>query len=178
MDCNNYGSFSSFDWVIVIRGLELMMVIVKKKVVHFFGILLMLMVVGCSPEPAEFKEITNARIVGTNGKMTRVKADALFYNPNKNSGRVKEVDINVSYKGQELAQVSEVETVSVPAEEDFIIPLDVDLDLQKIQDNWLSNLVNIIQDQSVELHFKGSIKVKFHGIGYKIPVDYTERIKL
>ena len=149
-----------------------------RKTVQILGVSAMIFVLGCSPEPAEFKEITNARIVGTNGKMTRVKADALFYNPNKNSGRVKEVDINVSFKGQELAQVSEVGTVNVPAQDDFIIPLDVDLDLKKIQDNWLSNLVNIIQDQSVELHFKGSIKIKFHGIGYKIPVDYTERIKL
>jgi len=150
----------------------------KQKIILWIGMLVLFAGVGCAPEPAEFKKITNARIIGNSGDMARVKADALFYNPNKGSGHVKQVDIVVHYKEQEMAQISEVSSVKVEGMKDFVIPLDVNLDLKKIQKNWLSNLVNILQNQSVELRFTGSIKVKFHGIGYNIPVDYTEKIKL
>ena len=91
---------------------------------------------------------------------------------------MNKVDIVVHYKDQEMAQISEQSSVKVEGLKDFVIPLDVNLDLQKLQDNWLNNLDHILQDKSVELHFKGSIRVKFHGIGYNIPVDYIERIKI
>ena len=152
--------------------------LMKNRIVAWIGILVILIAVGCSPQPAVFKKITNARIVSSNGEVARVKADALFYNPNKRSGQVNKVDIVVHYKDQEMAQISEQSSVKVEGLKDFVIPLDVNLDLQKLQDNWLNNLVNILQDKSVELHFKGSIRVKFHGIGYNIPVDYIERIKI
>jgi LEA14-like dessication related protein len=155
-----------------------MKIFTNHRIITSIGILLFLIGVGCSPEPAEFKRITNARIVSSDGDIARVKADALFYNPNKRSGQVKKVDIVVHYKDQEMAQISEESSVKVEGLKDFVIPLDVNLDLKKLQDNWLSNLVNILQDKSVELRFTGSIKVKFHGIGYNIPVDYTEKIKL
>ena len=150
----------------------------KYNIITGIVIFTIMLSAGCSPEPAEFKKITNARIISSNGDMAQVKADALFYNPNKRSGQVNKVDIAVFYQDKEMAHVSEVSSVKVEAEQDFIIPLDVNLDLKKLQDNWLNNLVNILQDKSVELHFKGSIKVKFHGLGYNIPVDYREKIKL
>lgn len=142
-----------------------------------FGILLICLS-SCSPEPVEFKRINNIRVISVDGNQARVKADAFFYNPNKTRGQVRTVDIIVLYKEEEVAHVSEQSFVRVKGKEDFIVPLDINLDVKKVQDNWLGNLISILQDKSVELHFTGSIKVKFSGISRRIPVDYTEKIKL
>jgi len=150
----------------------------KNRSVFLVIILLAVTLSSCSVEPAEFKEITNARIVSNDGTTARVKAEALFYNPNNSSGKVGKMDIVVSFKDQELAHVTEDSYVNVKANEDFTIPLDIDLDIKKVQDNWLGNLISILSDKSLELHFKGSVRIKMHGISRKIPVDYIEKIKL
>ena len=178
MDCNNSDNNSSINCFVNFCGLELVEMTARRMKNSFVLIIVLLVVASCSPEPAEFREITNARIVSSTGDLAKVKADALFYNPNKRSGKVQRIDLVVTFKDEEMAHINEDSQVKVGGMEEFIIPLDINLDLKKIQDNWLSNLVTIIQDQSVELHFKGSIKVKVHGIGYKIPVDYTEKIEL
>ncbi len=141
-------------------------------------VFVLLLLVGCNPEPVEFKKITNVKVVSNNGQILLVTADALLYNPNKSRGQVTDLDIQVSYKNKEVAHIQEVGAVKVLAQDDFILPLEMDLDLTKLQDNWLGSLITILSDKSVELHFKGKIKIKIHGISRTIPVDYTEKLKL
>ena len=98
--------------------------------------------------------------------------------PRQWSKNLKKVDILVFFKDQQVAEVAEDSSAKVKGKQEFTIPLDVNLDMKKIQVNWLGNLIRILQDKSVELHFKGSVKIKMHGISHSIPVDYTEKIKL
>lgn len=139
---------------------------------------LFLISTGCQPEQVEFIKIDNPVVLGTEGHYLRVEADAILFNPNKTKGQVKDVDIVVYFKEQQVAHVQETSSVKVGAEEQFVIPLNMMLDIEKIQSNWLSNLVSILKEKSIELHFSGYIKIKIHGIGYRVPVDYTERINL
>ena len=150
----------------------------KSNVLSLSLVLLIYFLSGCTPEPVEFKTINNAKIISSNADYARVKADALFYNPNKAGGTLRKVDIVVFYKEQQVAEVSEDSSAKVRGREEFSIPLDINLDLKKVQENWLGNLIRIIQDKSIELHFKGSVKIKMHGISHSIPVDYKEKIKL
>jgi len=134
--------------------------------------------ISCRPEQVEFIKIDNAVVIGSEGHFVVVEADAILFNPNKTNGRVKTVDIAVFFKEQKVAHVNESATVKVRAEKEFSIPLRMKLDMNKIQENWLNNLVAILRDKSVELHFTGYIRIKILGVGYNVPVDYTEKIKL
>lgn len=150
----------------------------KNSVLSSTLCLLIYFLAGCTPEPVEFKAIKNANILSSNTNFAHVKADALFYNPNKAGGTLKKVDIEVFYKDQQVAKVSEDSSAKVKGKEEFIIPLDINLDLKKVQENWLGNLIRILQDKSIELHFRGAVKIRIHGITHSIPVDYKEKIKL
>ncbi|MCH7513382.1 MAG: hypothetical protein IH947_05485 [Bacteroidetes bacterium] len=134
--------------------------------------------ISCRPEQVEFIRIDNAVVIGAEGHFMVVEADAILFNPNKTNGRVKKVDIAVFFKQQEVAHINESATVKVGAGKEFSIPLRMRLDMNKIQDNWLNNLVAILRDKSVVLHFTGYIRIKILGVGYNVPVDYTEKIKL
>ncbi len=141
-------------------------------------ILFIVLCISCRPAQVEFLKIDNAMVIGSEGNFMVVEADAILFNPNKTNGRVKTVDIAVFYNEKEVARIIESATVKVGGEEEFSIPLRMRLDMNKIQDNWLSNLVAILRDKSVELHFTGYIRIKILGVGYNVPVDYTEKIKL
>jgi len=148
--------------------------------IYTISLLLFLFLIstGCQPEQVEFIKIDNPAVLGTEGHYIRIEADAILFNPNKTRGKVKEIDIVVSFKEQQVAHVQETSSVQVGAEQQFVIPLSMLLDMEKIQSNWLSNLVSILREKSLELHFSGYIKIKIHGIGYRVPVNYTERINL
>ncbi len=128
------------------------------------------------PEDVEFVSITNVNVTGTEGRFIMVNVDAILFNPNKVKGKVKSVDISVLYKDKEVALVKQVEVTRVSANSNFSVPLEMAVDMDKINNDIFSSLSSILSNKGIKLRFVGDVRVSIHGIAYKVPVDYVESI--
>ena len=133
---------------------------------------------GCKLEPVTFERITNVSILGSEGDFINMDADAILFNPNSASGQVQSIELDVYFKDNQIAEIEELSKVKVPANGEFKVPLRLKLNKQKIQSNWLETLAGIISSRSLDLHFKGHIKLKIHGFRRNIPVDYVHSVTL
>ncbi len=110
------------------------------------------------------------------GRFVNVNVDAILFNPNKVKGKVKSVDVKVLYNDKEVAQVKHIGVTHVKANSNFSVPLEMAVDMEKINEDLLSNLSAIFSNKGIKLRFVGDVKVSIHGIAYKVPIDHIESI--
>jgi len=127
-------------------------------------------------EPITFLRLKEVKVNGINNGELLLSAEALFNNPNSLKGKIKKVNIYVLYRGDTLANVHHINKMNVPANSNFSVPLSLAISINQLQKGLLSNLSSLLRKKSVELEFKGNIKVGVWGINQKIPVDYSETI--
>ena len=134
---------------------------------------------GCADyEPITFLYLKDAKVNGIKNGELSISTKAVFNNPNDFKGKLKSADIYVLYQGDTLAHVQHVEKLTVAPNSDFELPLSLGVSMDKLQKGLLSNLASLLRKRSVELEFKGEIKVGSFGLSQKIPVNYKETINL
>jgi len=127
-------------------------------------------------KPIEFRKIDDVKVLGINNNKVNIEAKAYFHNPNSLGGRLKNVDIDILFKDKKVANINEQQSLKIPGNSDFTVPLIIAIGMEEVQKNMLSNLISILGGRSMTLQFKGFIKVSSRGIGKKIPIEYTEKI--
>ena len=131
----------------------------------------------CVPkEQVVFKGVNNVVIdMGADGKPV-IKADVLFYNPNKNRMKLKDIDVEVFVDGTKSAEVKHAINLVIPAVSDFSVPLVGTLSLK--QSGFLDAVVGLLGGKKYEVVFKGNIRIVVHGITIKVPVAQKQELKL
>jgi len=133
---------------------------------------------GCNVESIKFKKITEAN-VEVEGNNIVVNADALFFNPNNLSGKIKEVKIVVEYNGNSIALIEqEGNHTKVPKEDEFKVPFEMTLPFSKIRKELLGTLFSIARGNEITLHYSGYIKIKVFGVVKSIPIEYSGDLKV
>lgn len=146
---------------------------------RIFWILFVVGLVGCQPpEPVSFVKLDRVKVNEIVDGKAFVTGDAIFYNPNKKTALLKSADLDVDFKDEKLATVVYSEPMSIPAQSRFTIPIDIQIDMAVVQKNALATIIGAFLNQKVALRYHGKIKVKYRGIGYAIPVDFTEKMDL
>lgn len=147
----------------------------KKNLVLF---ILLLTVIGCKNyEDIQFLRLKEAKVNGVQDGNLHISTKAVFNNPNDFKGKLKSASIYVLFKGDTLAHVTHVDKVQVEATSNFEVPLTLEVSMSKLQKGLLSNLASLLRKKSVELEFRGNIKVASFGFSQTIPVDYKEEIE-
>lgn len=147
-----------------------------KKVLLF--IMIAFSTLGCSEyEEIQFLGLKEVKVNGIRNGVLLLSTQASFNNPNSFKGKLKSADIYVLYKGDTLAHVTNVDKLSVPPNSNFNVPLSLEVSMDKLQNGLLSNIASLFKKKSVELEFKGNIKVASFGFSQTIPVSYKEEIK-
>lgn len=142
-------------------------------------IALAIFVSGCADyEQITFLHLKDAKVNGIKNGEILISTKAVFNNPNDFKGKVKSANIYVLYKGDTLAHVKNVEKLKVAPNSTFEMPLSLTVSMDKLQKGLLSNLASLLRKRSVELEFKGNIKVGSFGLTQNIPVNYKETINL
>lgn len=131
---------------------------------------------GCAPkEPVLFKGIKNIAVdIGNSGKPV-LKADVSFFNPNKMSMKLKEVNVDVFVDGVKSAEVKHDLDVVIATQSDFSVPITAQLSLQQ---NLLNTMMSLLGGKKYAVMFKGFIRVRVHGFTIKIPVSQSQELKL
>jgi len=132
----------------------------------------------CNVESIKFKKITEAK-VEVEGNNIVVNADALFFNPNNLSGKIKEVKIAVEYNGNSIALIEqEGSNTKVPKEDEFKVPFEMTLPFSKIRNELLGTILTIAKGNEITLHYSGYIKIKVFGVAKSIPIEYSGNLKI
>lgn len=146
-----------------------------RPVVAWFSVLLIL--ASCVPkEQVVLRSIDNVELTPGNGIEPILKADALFYNPNRIRMRLKQIQIDVFVDGKKSARVDQNLKSVIKAKSEFTIPVEVQLSLKDI--GLMDALQGLFGGKKYELHYLGHIRVSVRGVPIKIPIDYKKQVKL
>jgi LEA14-like dessication related protein len=136
----------------------------------------LLLVTGCQKpdEDIVLRHIRDVVVDATSEPM--LKANAIFYNPNKVRGRLKKIDIEIFVNGKKAASVDQSLKTSIPAAAEFTVPLEVKLALKEI--GIMDTIFGMIGGKKFKIHYKGSLRLTYHGFPINVPVDYEDDVRL
>lgn len=150
---------------------------IKLNIVMIFA--LAVIGVGCQPLIGpEFKDIADLKVNMAGFTSVNVTGDALFYNPNKRTVHIQHVDMDVAVDGEKVTNISQDFDIKAKGMADFTVPIDLNLSLKDLQINSISSALAILGGEERQVHFKGKIKVKAYGIGFNVPIDHVEKLKV
>lgn len=130
------------------------------------------------PQSPIFKEIKNLKVGKIKGGQVMLTADAHFFNPNQMKGKLTGTDLDIALKGNKVGVVNQTELVKIPANADFIIPLEASLSTNFLSKDWLGGVFSMLQNSTIPLNIKGDLNIKILEIPLTIPVDHVEEIRI
>lgn len=131
---------------------------------------------GCAPkEPVVLREVHIKTVeMEPNGKNAVLKADAVLYNPNKGSMRLKEIDLDIFIDDKKAARIDQKLTAQIKPVSEFMVPLEVQLNLS---DMGLLDTIFSLFGKKHSIRFTGKLRVKVKGFPVNIPIDHKDEIK-
>lgn len=129
---------------------------------------------GCAPkEPVVLREvhIRNVEL----GKEPLLKADAILFNPNKGSLRLKEIELDILLNDKPAARIDQKLNALIKSKSEFTVPLEVRLKLNDA--GLLDTILSLFGGKSYAIRFTGKIKVSVAGFPVKIPVEHKDEIR-
>ncbi len=138
--------------------------------------------VSCSVQKKPiFVNIDTIKIVDITQEKVLISAFAHFKNPNDVGGELETKGIKVLINDIEMADVSS-EMFKIPARKEFAVPLLVEIPLKELQEklnkNFLENLIGTLLNQKMKVQFKGQIKYKVLGYSNYYNVDEVQTVKI
>jgi LEA14-like dessication related protein len=150
------------------------------KTVHlrnlFLLIFLSLVFIQCQKpdQDIELRRITDVVVDATTDPM--LKANALFYNPNKAHGRLKKIKVEIFINGKKVGDVDQDLKTKIPSRAEFTIPIQVKLAMKEL--GFMDTVLGMIGGKKFEVQYKGFLKLTYHGLPVKVPVDYKDEVKV
>lgn len=105
-----------------------------------------------------------------------LKAEAVFYNPNKQEGKLKAVHLEVYIEGKKAASIDQRFTINVPSKGEFTIPLQAEVNLK--EQGLMDKVLSFIGARKIKVHYKGNILITHRGIPIRVAVDEEAEVKL
>ena len=105
-----------------------------------------------------------------------LKANAVFFNPNDMRGRIRKIDVEIFVNGKKAASVDQTLKTSIPAQSEFVVPLEVKLALKEL--GVMDTIFGMIGGKTFKIRYKGSLKLSYRGLPLNVPVDYEDDVKL
>jgi hypothetical protein len=143
-----------------------------------FGcISLAFLVWACVPkEQVVFRSVNNLTLdVGLGGNPV-LKGDAIFFNPNKLKATLKEIKVEVLVDGKKAALVDQQMELLVRGNSDFTVPLEAKLDIKEF--GLIDAVIGFFGGKSYQIEMTGYLRVKARGVMIKVPVKYSQEVKL
>lgn len=105
-----------------------------------------------------------------------LKANALFYNPNDMSGRLKRIDVVVYVDGKRAAHVDQKLKTVIPAKGEFKVPLEVRLNIKEL--GFMDTLLGVLGGKKFEVRYEGKLKLTYKGFPFSVPVNYKDEVRV
>jgi len=105
-----------------------------------------------------------------------LKANAIFYNPNNMRGKLKRINVEIFVNGKKAATVNQQLKTVIPAKNEFVVPLEVNLSIKEL--GFMDTLLGVIGGKKFEVRYEGFLKLTYRGIPIKVPVNYKDEIRV
>lgn len=145
-----------------------------------FGFAILLSSCAGIQEPT-IEKIEDVDIIEMSKSKLELNAFMVLKNPNGFALDLAKADLTVFVDDIELAKINQVYDTSMPANDNFKMPINIKMDLQKLyKANPIAALgkgLQIMSDRELNVQFKGSIKVGKGAAKISVPVDQIELVK-
>ncbi len=144
----------------------------------YLPVLFLILIISCvRPDEAPvFRKVSNIRVSKVSGKEALLKGNALFYNPNNAKATLRKVNIDVWLEGKKIGVINQSAKTKIGALSDFTVPVDATFDIADI--GILKSVLNVLGGKKMKVRYKGNIKLTYHGLPIRVPVDYEDDIRL
>lgn len=130
------------------------------------------------PESPQFKYVENIVVELESLSSANLHAEAVLFNPNKNTITIKGADIDIMIGDKVIAVLEEDYNIKAVGNEDFMVPLDVKIRLKDLNLNAIGAALGLIGDDGQEIRYLGKIRVKAYGVPFSVKVDYKDNINI
>ena len=149
-----------------------------KRGLFFIGIVVMGLSSCDKPESPQFKYLENIVVELESLSTANLHAEAVLFNPNKNTITIKGAEIDIMMDDKTVAVLEKEYDIKAEGNEDFVVPLDVKIRLKDLNLNAIGSALGLIGDNGQEIRYLGKIKVKAYGVPFSVKVDYKDNINL
>jgi|SRR5687767_465111 LEA14-like dessication related protein len=131
---------------------------------------------GCElpKEQIVLKQIRDVVVDATTDPL--LKANAIFYNPNDARGKLKKIKVDIYINGKKAGEIDQELKTLIPAKSNFTVPIEVKLALKEF--GVLDTIFSMLGGKKFEVHYQGSLRLTYHGVPIRVPVDYKDEIRL
>lgn len=138
-----------------------------------FCLLIMFFVACDAPQQPEFKNFKNLKFNGLKGKKINLTGEAIFNNPNIFGITLTNTDLDVYLDNEKSGHVLQKNSIAVPANSDFSVPVNVDVETK----NLLGKALSLLTKKDIKVRLNGYITVKAMDLDIKVPVNYEQPLK-
>ena len=158
-----------------IRLKELMTQYKRVSAVHVL-FLILLMAFGCKApdEKIVLKKIKDVVVDASTEPV--LKANAVFFNPNDMRGKLKRINVEVYVDGKKAAFVNQKLKTHIPANGEFIVPIEVKLNIKEL--GFMDTLLGVLGGKKFEVRYEGSLKLSYRGFPINVPVHYKDEVRV
>jgi len=144
--------------------------------IHNLWILLSIFFIsGCRTPKEQIEFLGIKDVVVDAASDPKLKASAFFFNPNNTRMKLKKIDIEIFYEDKKVGEIDQKLNISIPAKKEFSIPFEVNLAIKEL--SIVNTLLSMIGGKKMEIHYKGHLKLTYHGFPVRVPVDFTDDIR-
>ena len=134
---------------------------------------------GCDkPEAPQFKYLENVIVEIESLSVANLRAEAVLFNPNKNTITIKNADIDIIMEDKTIAVLDRQFDIKAQGNSDFIVPLDIKIQLKDLNLNAIGAAFGLFGGKGPEVRYLGKIKVKAYGMPISVKVDYRQNINI
>ena len=127
-----------------------------------------------SYESIELRKVKDV-VVDASSEPT-LRAEAIFYNPNKFKMKLKKINVDVYINGKKTAKIDQHLKITIPAQDEFSVPLQVKLAMKEL--GLFDTILGMIGGKKLDVRYKGHLKIIYHGLPVRVPIDYNSEIRI
>ena len=133
------------------------------------------------PKSPSFINLDNVKILSAKARKVVLQGDAIFNNPNAIAGKLTKTDIHIKINDVNITDIEQTTLIDVPKNSNFTVPVHFSFNPKKLtQDNdgFLQNAIKSFLSNELTIEYAGYVTIEVLGIGFDVPIDYTEKVSL
>ena len=143
---------------------------------YILAIVLMFLLANCQKPDQDIVLKQVRDVVADATSEPTLKAEAVFFNPNRMSGKLKNIDVEIFVNGKKAGSVDKDYTIKIPANGEFSVPLEVKLNMKEL--GTLDTILGMIGGRKFDIKYVGNLKLSYRGLPVRVPIDYKSQIKV
>ena len=144
--------------------------------VGFFLMTVSLLIQSCST-PKERIVLRQVKdVVADATSDPKLKAQAVFFNPNPQQGKLKSIKVDIYVNEKKVGVVDQTMKIKIPAKGEFTVPLEVGLNMKEL--GFMDTVFGMLGGKKFDIRYEGHLKVSYHGVPIKVPVNYKDQIRV